>query len=205
MYLLIWIVSIFCRVETRGSEHFESIIKAGKVPIYGSWHNRLVLTTYKFRNRGILSMVSKSKDGEYIAGVIKKFGNHVIRGSSSRGGSRALIELIHKMREGRPAGFALDGPRGPRYVVKPGPLILAKRTGFPILPFLFETKRYWQLKSWDKLQIPKPFTKAVLIFNPPIYVDPTASEADLAALENELQASMDMLVEMGRSWREDQS
>lgn len=147
-------------------------------------------------------MVSKSFDGEYLARVVQRFGHYAIRGSSSRGGVKALVAMIKRMREGMPMGFALDGPRGPRYEAKQGSLVLAKKTGFPVLPFIVESKRYWQLGSWDKMQIPKPFTDAMVFIDLPIYVDADATDADLDAKQVELQRSMDELVAKGKAWRE---
>lgn len=186
-------------------EHHDAIYSAGQVPIFVSWHDRIMLSTYFWKHRGIAVLISKSKDGEFIARVLETFGNIAIRGSSSRGGTRALVEMIRRMRSGVPMGFTLDGPRGPRYKVKSGALILAKKTGCPILPFVIESKNYWQVRSWDKMQIPKPFTRAIVLINPPIYVSAGSSDGELEAKLTEVQDSMDELVERGRVWRSGQS
>lgn len=201
-FFLIRTLGALTRFEVRGMENFEAIIGAGELPIYTFWHDRIFLGTYFWRKRGIVIMTSKSFDGEYIARFIQRFGYGAIRGSSSRGGSRALVEMIKAMRGGLPMGFALDGPRGPQYEAKPGPVILAKKTGNPIMPFVFEPKKFWQAKSWDKMRVPKPFTKALLVIGEPIYVAADVDENGVTAKLAELQRSLDRLVELGREWRE---
>lgn len=188
------------RFEIRGMEHLESIELAGKLPIYSFWHDRILLGTYYFRDRGIVVLTSKSFDGEYIARFIQRLGYGAIRGSSSRGGARALVEMIKEMRSGRPMAFTVDGPRGPRYEAKPGPVVLAKKTGNPMLPFVFQPKRFWTVNSWDKLQVPYPFTSAVLLLGEPIYVDADATDDDVEAKLGELQRALDDLVARGRAW-----
>lgn len=185
------------RYETEGSENLDAIEAAERIPIYTFWHDRIFQGTYFWRDRGIVIITSKSFDGEYIARFIRRFGYGSIRGSSSRGGSRALVEMIRKMRNGLPMGFSIDGPRGPRYKVKPGPLLLAKKTGNPIMPFILEPKRCWTIKSWDKMQIPLPFTRVRVIIGKPIYVREDSNlELEVAAL----QSSLDALVDRGRAW-----
>ena len=98
-------------------------------------------------------------------------------------------------------GFAIDGPRGPRYEVKPGPVILAKKTGNPIIPFVFEPRRFWTLKSWDKMQIPWPFTRTLLVIGEPIYVDAQADDAAVELKVQELQFELDRLTQEGAKWR----
>jgi lysophospholipid acyltransferase (LPLAT)-like uncharacterized protein len=147
-------------------------------------------------------MTSESFDGEYIARFIQRFGFGAIRGSSSRGGARALVEMIKTVRKEYPMGFAVDGPRGPRYEVKPGPVILAKKSGNPIVPFVIETRHHWQVKSWDRMQIPKPFTKAITIVGAPIYVGPDADEQEVETKVAEFQTALDQLTQQGIEWRD---
>jgi lysophospholipid acyltransferase (LPLAT)-like uncharacterized protein len=196
------ILGVLTRFEVQGSEYLDEIIAADKLPIYTLWHNRVILSTYFFRDRGIVVLTSQSFDGEYIARTLQRFGCGAIRGSSSRGGARALVEMIKSMRNRHPMAFTVDGPRGPQYQAKPGPVILAKKTGNPILPFLIEPKKYWSVNSWDKMQIPRPFAPALTIIGKPIYVNPTADAAEIEAKLAELQSSLDDLVDRGRRWRE---
>jgi lysophospholipid acyltransferase (LPLAT)-like uncharacterized protein len=200
-YCLIKLTGGMTRFEADGMENFNAIEAAGKLPIYTFWHDRIFLSTYFWRNRGIVVLTSKSFDGEYIARFIQRFGYGAIRGSSSRGGSKALVEMIKAMRRGLPMAFTVDGPRGPKYEVKAGPIFLAKKTGNPIMPFIIEPDRFWTTKSWDRMHIPKPFTRAVTIIGEPIYVDANADEAEIEAKTSELQRSLSRLVERGREWR----
>jgi len=186
------------RWEVEGVEHLNSVTAAGDHPIYCLWHDRIFAGTYFLRDRGIVVLTSQSKDGEYIARFLRRFGFGAIRGSSSRGGVKALVEMIRSMRRGLAMAFTVDGPRGPRYEAKAGPVLLAQKTGNPILPFSVECKSYWTVKSWDRLQIPIPFTKALFTYAAPIYVAPEKSGVDEKL--GELQTSLDSLVERGAEW-----
>ena len=200
-YACIKVLGTSMRFELRGAEHLEAVDADGKFPIYALWHDRIFLGTYYLRGRDIGVMTSRSFDGEYIARFVRRFGHLPIRGSSSSGGSRALVEMIKSMRTRRhPMAFTVDGPRGPRYEVKPGPVILAKKTGNPIMPFVIEAKRFWALKSWDKGQIPKPFTQALTIIGEPIYVAADASDDEVNEKLALLQRTLDDLVEQGKEW-----
>lgn len=199
-FLLINLIGRTTRFEVDGWEHWEAASSNGHLPIYAFWHNRVFLGTYYFRNRGIVVMTSKSFDGEYIARFIQRFGYGAARGSSTRGGTGALVEMIRLMRAGRPAGFTIDGPKGPRYVAKMGAVLLAKKTGHPILPFTVIARRWWQVNSWDHFQIPWPFSQARISLATPIFVPPDANEGDLIAKRDELQRALDELNQRGEDW-----
>ena len=117
-----------------------------------------------------MAVVSASRDGQYVADFIKQFGIGSLRGSSSRRGANALLGAIHAINEKKNVAFTPDGPRGPRYVLKPGPVILASKTGAPILPVSINASRYWEIKSWDGFQIPKPGAKITMIIGETIKV-----------------------------------
>ncbi|CAN5482871.1 hypothetical protein BH10ACI3_BH10ACI3_20740 [soil metagenome] len=197
---LIKLLGSLTKFEVRGIEHLNAIESVGKLPIYTFWHDRIFLATYFWRNRGIVVMTSQSFDGEYIARFTRRFGYGAIRGSSSRGGAKALIEMVRSMLRGMPMAFTVDGPRGPRYEVKPGTVILAKRTGNPIMPFVIEPRKYWKLRSWDKMQIPKPFSTALMIIGEPIYVASDATDEEVTKKSADLQEVLDSLVEQGKAW-----
>jgi hypothetical protein len=201
-YCLINLIGKTVRFETEAWENFEAIERAGRLPIYTFWHNRIFLGTYFFRRRGIVVITSQSLDGEYIARFIQRFGYGAVRGSSTRGGVAALVEMIRLMREGLPMGFTIDGPKGPKYVAKIGACLLAKKTGNPLMPFTVEAEKFWHLKSWDNLQIPKPFSRARLIIADPVYVPKDANDEVLENKRRELQKSLDELVTRGEQWRE---
>jgi lysophospholipid acyltransferase (LPLAT)-like uncharacterized protein len=147
-------------------------------------------------------MNSKSFDGEYMARVCQHFGYGSVRGSSSRRGMAALVEMIRLMKAGLPAGFTLDGPRGPRYVAKAGAVLLAKKTGNPLIAFVIEPRKFWTIRSWDKMQIPRPFCRARVFIAEPIYVSSNADDEEIEAKRKELQIKLDELVELGKKWRE---
>jgi len=197
-YFLIKLIGMTLRYEVDGEAFRGSVIEAGKQPIYAIWHDRIFAGTYFLRGLGIIVLTSKSFDGEYIARFLTRFGFGTVRGSSSRGGVRGLVEMIRLMKRGLPMAFTVDGPRGPRYTAKSGPVTLAKKTGNPILPFIVECKHGLHLNSWDRLQIPMPFTKARVFFAEPILVE-TGSDAALKLAE--LQSALDSLVETGKRWR----
>ena len=200
-YALIRLTGSTTRFTVEGWEHWEAASAARKLPIYTTWHNRVFLATYFWRRRRIVVMTSQSFDGEYIARFIQRFGYGAARGSSTRGGVGALVEMIRLMRRGCPAGFMIDGPKGPRYVAKMGAVLLAKKTGHPVLPFIITAARFWKAGSWDAFQIPKPFTRALVLIAPPIFVPADADEKTLTARRDELQRALDELTERGDEWR----
>jgi lysophospholipid acyltransferase (LPLAT)-like uncharacterized protein len=155
------------------------------------WHGRILPATLFFRNRGIVVMTSQNFDGEWIAGIIRRFGYGAARGSTSRGGVRALVQMRRELADGKPVGFALDGPRGPARVAQPGAVFLAGATGNPLLPFHFEADRFWTAGRWDHTQVPKPFSRIGLAIGPPTEVastDDATVERARAALEQTLTA-----------------
>jgi lysophospholipid acyltransferase (LPLAT)-like uncharacterized protein len=190
-YALIQIVGRTVRFRVEGWEHWEAATRDGGPPVLAFWHEQLFLATYYFRRRRIVVMTSRSFDGEYIARFIQRFGYGAARGSSSRGAVGALVEMTRLVRAGSPGGFTVDGPRGPRRVAKMGPLVLAKRTGRPVLPFAVNAESFWRTPSWDGLQIPRPFTRATVRLAPPIHVPADADDALLQVKLSELQRALE--------------
>jgi len=190
-YMLINIIGRTIRFEVEGWEYFEEARRDGHVPIHTLWHHAMFLAVYFWRRRGIVYMTSQSFDGEYIARSIQRFGFGAVRGSSSRGGDSALIDMMRLHRDGIPVGFTVDGPRGPRLVAKMGPVMLAKMTGQPILPFTITAEHYWRVHTWDYLQVPMPFTRAHVRIAPPIYVLRDADQQMLQVKRDELQRALD--------------
>jgi lysophospholipid acyltransferase (LPLAT)-like uncharacterized protein len=200
-YVAVRIIGSTLRFRTIGMENLERIKTEGRQPIHTFWHDRILSSTYFFRDRRIIVLSSQSVDSEYTARCIQRFGFGIVKGSSSRGAVGGLVGMIRMMKKGFPAAFTVDGPRGPRYVVKMGPVLLAQKTGNPILPFVIESKRIWQLRSWDRLQVPRPFSEAAVIFGDPIYVAPKGGERELNAKLVEVQSALDELVRRGEAWR----
>jgi lysophospholipid acyltransferase (LPLAT)-like uncharacterized protein len=175
--------------KVEGLEHLQ-FEGNGKRPIMAFWHGRVLTATYYFRRRGIVVMISENFDGEWIARIIEQFGFRTSRGSTTRGGQRALLQLKREMDRGLPSGFAVDGPRGPARQARPGAIWLAKLTGNPVVPFHMEASRYWTLKSWDRTQIPKPFATVALAVGAPIEVPHEADETVLEAKRVEVEQSL---------------
>ncbi len=155
------------------------------------WHRCVFPAAYIWRDLQVRVMTSRSFDGEYIARIIHKLGYVAVRGSSSRGAVAALLGVRRGIERGYHVGFTIDGPRGPRYVAKPGPVLLAKLTGAPILPFYIALEDPWVLNTWDRLMIPKPFSRALMRVAKNIHVPPDAQEAEIARLHQEMQAALE--------------
>jgi lysophospholipid acyltransferase (LPLAT)-like uncharacterized protein len=159
-----------------------------KPGIYCFWHRCVFPATWFFRGRKIAVMTSQSFDGEYIARTIEHFGFRAVRGSSSRGGVRALLGMHTEIEDGGVAAFTIDGPRGPMYVAKPGPVLLAKNTQAPLAAFHIALKSAWVLNSWDRFMVPKPFSEAVLYVSRMMEV---TESSHLDASHAEMQAALD--------------
>lgn len=201
LYSLIRGVCSTLRWEAQGREHLDAVMKSGHRPIFTFWHVCILSATWFWRNRGIVVMSSVSRDAEYTGRVIKRFGYGTARGSATRGGGRALAEMAQCLDNGMEAGFTIDGPRGPAYVAKPGAVTLARHTGQPILPFHIAALRYIEVPSWDRFQIPLPFTRAACLIGKPIYVSRNAKTEEIAANQAALQSSLDDLRRDGEAWR----
>jgi lysophospholipid acyltransferase (LPLAT)-like uncharacterized protein len=173
------LLAALCRTyrwKVQGAEHYATVTGSGRQAILALWHGRILPGLHYFRGRGIVVITSQNFDGEWIARILHRFGFATARGSSSRGGARALVQLRRDLALGRAVAFTVDGPRGPARVVQPGAVFLAGATGQPILPYHIEAGRYWTLKSWDRTQIPKPFSTVALVIGEPILVDGTSEE-----------------------------
>jgi hypothetical protein len=159
------------------------------------WHAGIIPATYIFRDCGIRVMSSNSYDGEYMGRIIRRFGFVAVKGSSSRNAVRALLGLRRALKEGWAVAFSIDGPRGPRYQVKPGPVTLARSSGVPLATFHIAVERAWVLNTWDRLIIPKPFSRVLIRFGNLIPVPDDASDEDLDRYQRELQSSLDRIRE----------
>jgi lysophospholipid acyltransferase (LPLAT)-like uncharacterized protein len=178
----------------RGSAHLDEVTRAGKPPIFAFWHGRILAATLYFRDRSIIVMTSENFDGEWIARIIRRFGYGAARGSTSRGGARALAQLKRDMAAGHPAAFTVDGPRGPGRVAQPGAVWLAGATGYPILPFHIEASTFWSVNSWDRHQVPKPGSDVAIAIGEPLFV-PDTNEETVAVKRDELQRALETLEE----------
>jgi lysophospholipid acyltransferase (LPLAT)-like uncharacterized protein len=184
--------------RSEGDEHYEAVIRSGRQPIMAFWHGRILSATHYFRHRNIIVITSENFDGEWIAGIIERFGYGTARGSTSRGAKRALLQLRRDMAAGKPAAFTLDGPRGPARVAQPGAVWLAKATGNPILPFHIEADRYWTARSWDRTQIPKPYATAAIAIGEPLAVASNADDDEMERSRFQLEERLGALESRAR-------
>jgi len=168
----------------------------GEQPLIASfWHAGMIPATYMCRNLGVRVMSSNSYDGEYMGRIIRKFGFVAVKGSSTRNAVRALLGLRRALQEGWTVAFTLDGPRGPRYKVKPGPVALARSSGVPLTMFHMAVERAWVLSTWDRLIIPKPFSRVLMRFGKLIPVPSDTTDEEVERYQQELQNSLDRVRE----------
>jgi lysophospholipid acyltransferase (LPLAT)-like uncharacterized protein len=178
------------RWRAEGAEHYDAVLASGRQPIMAFWHGRIMPATLFFKRRGIVVITSANFDGEWIGRIIERFGYGMARGSSSRGATRALVQLRKVMADGKPTAFTMDGPRGPAKVAQAGAVFLAKITGNPILPFHIESSRHWTLRSWDRTQVPKPFAQLAIAIGEPFEVAADVDDAGLEARRLALEATL---------------
>lgn len=173
------VIATLCRTyrwQVSGVDHYAAVLASRRQPILALWHGRILPGLHYFRHRGVVVITSQNFDGEWIARILHRFGFGTARGSTSRGGARALVQLRRDLAAGKPAAFTVDGPRGPARIVQPGVVFLAGATGHPILPYHIESDRHWTLGSWDRTQIPKPFSTVALVIGEPIRVEGTGDQ-----------------------------
>jgi lysophospholipid acyltransferase (LPLAT)-like uncharacterized protein len=162
-----------------------------KPVIYSFWHRAVFAAAWLWRKAGVAVMVSRSFDGEHIARTIEKLGFVAVRGSSSRGGAPALLGLKNQLEQGVPVAFTIDGPRGPKHVAKPGPVLLSRASALPMAAFYVALSDAWILNTWDALMIPKPFSKALVRFSIKMRVPAEADDAQMAEFHRQLQSALE--------------
>lgn len=169
----------------------ERVWMEGRRPaVYALWHGRLLSSAYRYRRFELGTLISQNRDGDYITGVIQRWGFTVIRGSSSRGGSSALRRIVKMLKDGRSVALTPDGPRGPRQQMKPGPVIAAQLAGVPIIPVAAAASSGRFFGSWDRFLVPAPFADTPVGLGEPIVVPRELSES---ALEDVMQTVTDSL------------
>jgi lysophospholipid acyltransferase (LPLAT)-like uncharacterized protein len=198
IYATVRAVSLTLRYEWKPGSNFSE----GKPPgpaIFCVWHNRLALclVAYDIYSRkfnittpGMAAIVSASKDGGFLSGILECFGVQPVRGSSSRRGPQALLELTTWAERGYDLAITPDGPRGPCYVVQDGVMSLAQLTGLPIIPFTYNLQWKIKIKSWDRFQIPVPFSRCELVLDSPVHVPREATDAGREELRQHLESML---------------
>lgn len=182
------------RYQTVSPETFREFKHGGQPVIYVLWHGRLLPLTYGRRGEGVVALISRNRDGEYIARIVERWGFETVRGSSSRGGMAALRDLVRKVREGKSIAITPDGPRGPREQMKPGAVILAQLSGAPIIPAAASAERAWWFGRWDRFLIPQPFSRIRVAYGEPLFVPRQLGDGSLESYQAEVQARLDALM-----------
>ena len=193
--LIIRLLMMTVRVTFEGFEKIEELREKGNKVIYAFWHGRMLIPAYTHRNRGIAIMVSRNIDGEYITQVIKRMGFKPVRGSTSRGAVKAMSQMMKISKEPRDLAITPDGPRGPKYMVQPGVVFLAQKTGRVIVPAGISVDRYWQMPSWDEFRVPKPFSRAHIVIGRPMPVASDISDEEARELQGVLEKEMHRITE----------
>lgn len=183
------------RYERTGTEHYDAWLGGGRTAIYVLWHGRLLPCSWLHRHQGLATLISRHRDGDYIAGVVERWGFHAVRGSSSRGGAAALLQMVRLLRAGVPLAVTPDGPRGPRQKMKSGPLFAAQRAGVPLVPVTAGTEQAWWIEGWDRFMVPHPFARIRLAYGEPMFVPADADAAEVERLTAELEARLNDLTE----------
>jgi hypothetical protein len=189
------------RFDVVGQPNVVRVHASGRRCILAFWHRGILPATWWWRNRGIVVMNSTNFDGQWTRRVIEGVGFGTAQGSSTRGGLRGLAMMAREIEQGRDAAFTIDGPRGPRYVAKPGPVMLARRTGAPIVCFHVHPERAHTFqKSWDLFQVPYPFSRVALVIAPPIEVPPDADRQTVERKHAEMQRMLERVRDTTDSW-----
>lgn len=172
-FVFVWLTRILffsCRIKTHGQRYWDQVAVRGTPAVASFWHYSFMFIFYYLRKETAVVMVSASKDGEYISRVAKKFGHGTVRGSRKKGGLQAIKSLIRQMRNGRNAGIVADGSQGPARVAQAGSIVLASRTGAPVLPMVWSCSRYKRFGSWDGTVLPYPFSRIDFFYGEPLDV-----------------------------------
>jgi lysophospholipid acyltransferase (LPLAT)-like uncharacterized protein len=155
----------------------EPTLPSGIGSIFVTWHGRTLIPANYFRNRSYWALVSLSNDGEMQSKIFEKYGFQIARGSTGRGGVKGALQMARKVKEGGVLAFTPDGPRGPTHKVQLGVILMAEKSGAPIIPVGVSASRRWLIKSWDSYMVPRPFSKAYWVYGDPIYVPNNLDEA----------------------------
>jgi len=201
VYSVIRILGPTLRFEVLGWQNAENVYASGRRCIWAFWHRVIIPVVWWRRNRGVVVMNTTAFDGQWTRKVIEWMGYGTAQGSSSRGGLRGLAVMARRIDEGHDCAFTIDGPRGPRYVAKPGPVMLARRTGAPVVVFHIGVEHGKTFeKTWDHFLLPTPFTKTIMIFAPPVEVPPDADAALLEAKHAEMQKELERVRDVAENW-----
>jgi lysophospholipid acyltransferase (LPLAT)-like uncharacterized protein len=179
------------RIRTVHEERWRTLYQARRPVVFLLWHEALLPLLWQHRRQGIAIVVSEAREGQYLTDLALSLGYRAVRGSSTRGGTRALLGAVRELREGRSVAFTPDGPRGPRRQLKPGVVAAARRGGGVVVPVHAEADRAWRLHSWDRFLIPRPAARVTVSYGRPFEIE--AGESGLAAGQREALARLEEL------------
>jgi len=188
------LVNALCRslrLRIVGDEILDDLERRHGPICFCSWHALLLVPLFHHRFNDGVVIISEHSDAELIARVLRRWGYGLIRGSTTRGGVRALVQAIRAVREGHGIGIVPDGPLGPRHVVQPGIVFLAQKSRCPIVPMGFASERFWEFNSWDRFRLPKPWSRAEIRYGEPIFVPPTLDEAGVETWRLRVQEAIE--------------
>jgi len=192
---VIRLLGLTWRVRWIGCEYLEVCRAKGAPVIHTFWHGRMLALTYSHRNQGIGIMISRHNDGEIIQRITAKLGFGAVRGSTGKGGGRAILGMVRHGKKGLDIAITPDGPRGPRCVAQLGVVMIAQRSGLPVLPLAAAAVRRKVFGSWDRFQAPAPFSRVMVGYGPPIYVPPDAGEDDLEQYRLQVEGAVRKLTD----------
>ncbi len=188
---MLLLIGLTCRKKWIGLEYIDDLKKQDRNWIYSTWHNNNLFNALILKNQKLIALVSLSKDGNLGVDVLELMGNKTIRGSTSKGGAKALLSMRKEIKKGQNGAITPDGPRGPRYEMQSGAIWIAGKTGVPLVPFHIEATRQWIFeKSWDKLKLPKPFSTIVISVGKPYSIRPKLTREELDNARREFETVM---------------
>ncbi len=199
----VWLMRFWfgsCRVIVHGEENFYTEEEAEEKTIVATfWHYSIVFIIYYLRNYSATALVSTSGDGEYIARLVQKLGFKTARGSRNRGGTQALKALVRVVREGGNCAIVADGSQGPPRIAQPGSILLASKSGGPVVPLVWSASSYFTVNSWDRMAIPKPFSRVDFFFGEAFYVPANLAKKELLEYQQKLEDKLNGLYD--EAWK----
>ncbi len=192
---LVGLIARTVRMQYHGLEHKEKLEKEGTGHLLALFHGRMFLPVWHLRKKGYTALVSSSRDGEMVTRLVARLGHDTVRGSSNKGASRALKGMVSAIKSGNNGAVMVDGPKGPIYDPKIGTIAIARLADVPILPLLASSKPNKQFGSWDRFQLPLPFSKGVMVYGAPLHVPHRADKDEMETLRLELQHRLLKLIE----------
>jgi lysophospholipid acyltransferase (LPLAT)-like uncharacterized protein len=187
---LLLLAGYWTKITVVGAHHEKKLREEKQGFIFVLWHGRMLIPVFQQRKRGTIAMVSEHRDGELIARIVHKLGYTTARGSSTRGGRKAFVEMVRILREGGIGAMLPDGPKGPRHCFKPGTMLMAQRAQVPMVPITYGGNSVWVFHSWDRFTVPKPFSKAVISIGKPIWIEKNLKGSEFEVMRKSVEQTM---------------